>query len=200
MAATDEEDTSLPVYPAVPDDRVIASYLAEMPGGRYIGEQWRAEPRVLVAVDLLDGPTPVIAAAASAYPPYPGPGYQPSTTGNERGPLLFAVPQTVAEAIEWNRAAEDVAVEVLGAGDTHWFAAEVIAPLVARLWTVYPYFEGSILAALDRFLLAAAAAARTGHDLAVVCDMAATFWRDGNDPDRDFAEYITAALALLTSG
>jgi hypothetical protein len=33
---------ALPIYPVKPDDSALRAYLAEQPGARFIGDQWRA--------------------------------------------------------------------------------------------------------------------------------------------------------------
>lgn len=104
------------------DETKLVDYLAHMPAGDYLGDQWRTEP--LVLVDICDGTrSKLLEIVSAAFPFWKRSSY----------PFYLAVvPRTVARLLTWNQdeAGFDAAVvDVPYWVDDLAFFAELLAPL-----------------------------------------------------------------------
>lgn len=82
------------VHPCEPDTAALAGRLAAMPAGNYLGDKWRTEPLVLVALRVESIDVTVVESVSAAYPFH-------ERAGSDS--YLAVVPVTVGRLLTWHQ-------------------------------------------------------------------------------------------------
>lgn len=188
------------VHPAEADMVDLEKYISGMPGGEYIGDRWKDEPKVVVAVYMSDivYTSDILDIVQRAYPP--------RLYGDEgmkwAAEYLFHVPRTVAQLLAHyplvtderesegtGHPLDERSVQELGE------VTEEKLDLLLSLWTPRALEEHTLEDAVDRIVKIREVAGELEEPFSAVLEVVQRLWEE--DLDSEFDEMLETAAAVL---